>query len=989
MPESKFLKYQDRNNDLLSDTCEEEVSEVTPTAECDVCKPDACATVPSWKNLDQTKPFFNGKNCMFQITVETELTTTGYMGDPNAEETNDALREVFASHALKASEGLLMGFNKSSTSQWVSTIASQFLYDKYYLSPRENSRLKLLYSIPYRIFMRVPPGEPSNSQNKNVSDDLDGSEGTSDAHVITYTPSQVAIDLLKVRKTLNLYERYRSVFSALDGGNLIVEKTKKVFKLGPYGDSGMRKSSLLGAILIDLDSFINSKGYNMASSPGKLGWGKKNVEKFTISLSKKYKITKLELYTSGCDDPYIIQGQHLKVLRKSESFKDPTAMAYFSQLSEMLVDIEARTPMPWLEFVKKYTYPSIVETYNWPAPAATYEDPLSNASYSNTYNYPPNEAEDSAMGIIRQRLQEEGKQLGQDILSPIFGLGEAIAHRFNENLCDLTPEQVQERKTRLGLVYDGETDTYSTIFAVAQEQAFKILDSKNTPLTTLCDRAIALTGVDVSAPPPSGSAGTSPSESDQSDDGAPLVEQASEGSQGTSENTKTKLMDMLADIKVCGLTALTAETISCLMKGLTLEESLSKIIMAAFRSMPIENFGELFILLPTNRQIQIEKLASKKLKEGNLFKAGSDNENVSLQVQEIGSGMQPETLENGEGEEVPAQTTIPSDPNARRIEWRIHRPWQQTQTTDTFTQNQQSRGLEESEYSPDQTDSRGLTRTGTLAKKYQNRSSAGTDVSQMGIMEAYYASLIEVYRNDLLLIVDLLNKFPGAETVAKVLATVSCPRAPIIEPSVMDFIHDVELPFCRNNTEITLPYLRNPLENWPKRKDLTAALKEAAKYAVQQALITIITKILVKICSITGSAMCQVADTAGDAVFAGVFPNSQNDPPDRGNLSDIIATSILGSNHGREEIDSAVVKSFLFGQFSKGFLRYGSVISVLFLQKGSSTSWIKSITEGSIIGARGQLTVASTFATVSAPGNLLSKSTISSKSLRYTSIKDA
>lgn len=935
MAESKFLRYQDRNNDLLNDTCEDEVSDVKPAPDCNVCKPDACATVPNWKTLDSTKPFFNGKKCLFQITIETPLTTTAYYEDRSDADNNSSLRTVYNYYAEEAALSLLMGFNKSTDQPTIANLTSQLLFEKYYISPRENSRLKLLYSVPYKFFMSIPPGNASDSKNHK---DNASTRAQEDTHTATYVPSQVAIDLLKVRKTLNLYERYRRVFNTLDAGNLLFQSNRKVFKLEPYGDSGVRGSSQLASILISLDSFLNTKGFNMPASPGKIGWGKKTVDSFTIKFDKEYKVTELILYVDACHDPHTIRGVHLKALQETEAFKDPTAMAYFAHLKEMLNDIEARVPMPWLEFVKKYTYPPIVETYNWPAPAVAYEDPLAIAGYTPNYNYPPNEAEDAASGIIRKRLQEEGKQLGQDILSPVFGIGDAIALRFRENMCDLTPEQVNERKTRLGLVYDEETDTHTTIFAAAQEQAFKILEANNTPFTTLCEKVIDLSGVDVSSAPLSGSV-SSPTEASPENQQSPAEtpsEQSASPQEGSSENVKNKLMDIISELKVCGLSALMSETISCLMKGLTLEEGLSKIVLAAFRSMPIENFGELFILLPPQRQNQIEKLALKRLKDGSLFQAGSDNENLSQSIKNVGSGMTTGSI----GDDPPINTTQSTNSDSQRFNFSIYRPWENIESSDTFTRQQQQNGLRESQYSPDTTTTHPLNDTfgGTLVKKFQaSGPNQNLNINEMSIMEAYFASLIDVYSDDLLIIVDLLNKFPGAQTVAKILATVSCPQAPLIEPSVMDFIHDIELPFCRNNVEITLPHMRNPFHNIPKINDLTIALKEAAKYAIQQALVTVITKILIKICTLTGSSLCQVADTIGDATFAGVFPNSQNDPADRGNLSDIIATSIVGPGHSPAEVENTVAKLVeLLGSGATDFANQEDMIA--FAQDISSSS---------------------------------------------------
>ena len=75
MSESKFIKWQDRDNDGLIDVCEDVIVDVQES--CSVCKPDPSASIPNWKDLTIDEPFLNGQNCTYQITVKTSLTTTG------------------------------------------------------------------------------------------------------------------------------------------------------------------------------------------------------------------------------------------------------------------------------------------------------------------------------------------------------------------------------------------------------------------------------------------------------------------------------------------------------------------------------------------------------------------------------------------------------------------------------------------------------------------------------------------------------------------------------------------------------------------------------------------------------------------------------------------------------------------------------------------------------------------------------------------------
>ena len=69
MSESKFLKYQDKNNDGLNDVCPDE--EIVRVKNCPDCKRNPNAVVPKWKKRDVHEPWFNDKYCTYQITIKT------------------------------------------------------------------------------------------------------------------------------------------------------------------------------------------------------------------------------------------------------------------------------------------------------------------------------------------------------------------------------------------------------------------------------------------------------------------------------------------------------------------------------------------------------------------------------------------------------------------------------------------------------------------------------------------------------------------------------------------------------------------------------------------------------------------------------------------------------------------------------------------------------------------------------------------------------
>ena len=71
------------------------------------------------------------------------------------------------------------------------------------------------------------------------------------------------------------------------------------------------------------------------------------------------------------------------------------------------------------------------------------------------------------------------------------------------------------------------------------------------------------------------------------------------------------------------------EAIQCLLKGLTLEEALASILRAALNSMGVSQIGELFIGLPPDKQLELERIVNEKLKSGDIFPEGSPGQAAS------------------------------------------------------------------------------------------------------------------------------------------------------------------------------------------------------------------------------------------------------------------------------------------------------------------------------------------------------------------------
>jgi len=806
MAKSKFLEYQDKNNDALNDKCGEQIIVPEEGEDCSApeCIPDSSALVPDWKTQGNDEPWFNGKECTYQVTITTPETSLLPSADASEEESRDYVLTLFENYQSEAVNSLLVNLDKKVTDESTTTVNSYIEHTQYDLDARTSSRLKLLYSIPEKYFTPL-----EGTSQEEEEDDEESTEDGSDVTVVFEGLKNLNLKLIRIRKALFLYGRYYKVFRVLEGANLIFEDSGKIFDLEPYGDMTMFGDSTLGQVLPALDSFLNSKQLDIPNS-GKIGsgWSKDKIIKLTLTFAPGYsRLKKIEAETEGCIEPVVFKGRLLRSLNTRESFKDPTALAYFAQVEEMHQALTARTPMDWKDYVVQFTFPTIIEKVN-------YRIDEDDESGSN----------ESTLTCMADALLEEGKQLGQDILDPVFSLGDAISYKFHLNVCK-NAQGAQEEKEALGLqasqqqrqqsyadraralgssittVKDPSNPQNSqSIYAFAQEQAYKQIEANQNSFEMLCMNFI-------------------------------MAKTA--GSLSIDDIFATTF----DRIKLCGLQALLLDTIGCLMKGTTLEASLASITKSALSAMSIDNFGSLFVGLPPAKQDALNKLVQAKLSSGDFFKDDSQNQALS---DRIASGA------------------------------KIELPWQTTRSYPVRT----------------------------LATQF-DLGGAHDSLNEDIVMEAYTRALIEEYGDDLLALVDLLNEFPGAPLIANIIATLDCPVAPLFDPPIMDFIKDLELPFCRDIGDITLPALQNPFGWIPAKMDISAALFEAVTLAVQAALIEIMMKIMVKICELFGSFVCKALEVTGDLAAALVTGNSNE-------FADIVKASICGPDASDEDVNDTI-----------------------------------------------------------------------------------
>ena len=461
MSESKFLQYQDTNMDKIHDDCPE-MPYVPQEVNCLECSPNPNAIVLDWTKRKVHEPMLNERNCHYWVTATDAIRTT----------TADGLDVIYEDNRRHAIEELLKALDKDDSDESIEKIEAVTIDQDWYLDVRPFSHVKLLYAIPFEELKDIPQKEevPDSEEEEDDPDDIK----------IMYDASEIKLFNIRVRKGLSLYGRYFKVFQKLEGGNIKFVDDNKIFNLDEYGDLTIfSTSSHMSDMLNNLDSFLNSKGYNLEGVGSAWAiftsdfWTNEGVVKIEFKFSAKddYKLTRMKVYGESCPNrPRWFKKPACNELMRKGGWNDKTARHYWAKMSQMEAELTARSPRSWLEFVKAYTYPEIYV--------------ISNPAYTNT------DTEQDITSCVTNALADEVKQLGEDIMDDVFSIGDAVAYRFHKNVCIYSKEDQLKKFKDLGLEDDPERGENTTIGAMAMEQAFGEIEKGGNHFAKVCANAL-------------------------------------------------------------------------------------------------------------------------------------------------------------------------------------------------------------------------------------------------------------------------------------------------------------------------------------------------------------------------------------------------------------------------------------------------------------------------------------------------------------------
>jgi len=891
--ESKFLKWQDTNGDMLPDVCPDDIPKRENT--CLPCSPNPRANVPEWKIRNQSQPFLNEKLCKYQISYLTKEGSLGYYDGITKKESDEKLDNIWEHYALEwdndvrnalpsswlqtvshrkgeprkgAIRSLLDWKGKDTSDESVQKIKDALEKTEYYLAPNPGSYVQLLYSVDYSVLEDLPDAEP-----KDTSEEEEPGDKT-----VQYSSGDMVLNQIKVRKGIHLWSRYLKVFRMLESSNLVFTETGKILNLEDYGDSGpFDMYGQVSIVQLELDSWLNQQGVNLPNT-GNWGQMSQNVEEIEITVTGEYKLKKIKVWTDMCNEMPIEFGKdRVEGLATQPGWRDSTAVAYFMQLGDIASDLSAREEQPWLEMVQKYTYPKVHVV----GPGAGQIMPSGKTSTTT---------------CIANALAAEGKQLGHQLLDEfgeeMFGIGDAIAYKFMDQLCANSqgvidaaketgqgqgatpveappPEKIEKPNEGKPPEKRAKAKKKPTMMAAAMEQAFKEIDPSDQIYAKFCLNML----------------------------------RGLAGNRGMAVGDYQDAISAysLERIKVCGMFDLLTSVVECLTKGVSLEKALGIMLKNALTAMTYDDFGKLFIGLSPEKQQKLDALVRKNLEEGKYLegftKKHTDEEKAAMTPAQR---LEAEAKEKETGDKPFGKITF-------------SRPWED----DEAKAAQARRGAVSNGLGQDvplgqasmQTDlqqsqtERGQTRR-TIAKSLDVASVAKEQgLSSNKIFEAYILALLEEFSENYLALLDKLNDFPGAQIISFLITSLDCPRPPLWNPGLDDFVKSVTLPFCRNNAEITMPRLDWPSWWWPILYDPWGFLFKELKKKLEELLFKYTILLIIKVCELVGRAICKALEITGQAIaslpaqIAGTTT-----------LSDIIRDSICGPETPDQEVEDTVVQ---------------------------------------------------------------------------------
>ena len=464
------------------------------------------------------------------------------------------------------------------------------------------ARTRVKISVPVEYFERIPRRlevEPTTEFETKLEVTIDGNQ---------YFPY-----FRRSCHALNVFANQYDRWVTLDGGSLIEMSTASADASGSKPKNNIPVHVDLRDQADMLEAFRDNIAEMIKEATGLTFRGFNQLEKITFKFEEpepdKLRLVQVIVNKPGCPDIIFSEDSneyHTKGIFKSymkmAPFKQSRVLYYVGSLPEMDIALQAREPMPWLEFVTKFTYPGLEVFYGESTSSLMNDVSMLECFADSTLG-------DTAVDEFIDAMLDIG-----------LGIPDAILAQFSESTCKTREEVRKEWKeiSQGDYLADFKEEMRCQYRRAMTLEKTKI--EQDDPwlekvLEAIQEQKAAVNAVKadyqttIPADPAYGKCGK-----------AAKVDKSVKLTRAQKQDRRKKIKDekdlwrrINDKLGWCGWAALVMSAIDCVAQGLTEENALDALVGAAFDAMSNAHFERVLVGLDPETQKAIQALAEEEL----------------------------------------------------------------------------------------------------------------------------------------------------------------------------------------------------------------------------------------------------------------------------------------------------------------------------------------------------------------------------------------
>ena len=574
---------------------------------CPICQENPFAYVPDFTLMENGEVFFDGKRCLQSIVLTvpspilegpdyTELNNPAYILSKKAEGirlildyynksdiatvyyyvendskegAGDTIAQVIGGPAGEQAVALsafipvipnpIPGYQLVSEERNVVEELLQYTEYEFRIPIQQKAQSRILISIPVEYLDRCP--DKAITEPKTIfQTDLE----------VTINGDDFKPFFRRVNKAFRFYHKQLQRWSTLEGGKLV--------ELTDNGEPGPSvflnldtEANLIDTFQNTIENFIEDIGLSVDQfKPAKL------IEKIVLKFEPKedakqgIKLKEIILNKPGCPDIVFnevnadTRAKFIQLLKQAPMGESRT-LYYIGALPEMDIDLTALTPVPWLEFITKYTWPGLQVFYGDNSNSMLNDPTMAACLASSTFNAESDPTVDQFMSFVSDTA---------------LSLPDAILDKFSQNTC-LTREDK----------FKNPFEDFDSI-EIALEEAKKRIAGDNPYLQDFFDRLEASLAI-TATPLPKEIRGT-----------------------GLKKGLQNLIWEDFFDrLKWCGWISLMLKAVECVSQNLGVEDAQKALVEASFNAMETAHVERVLIGLPPEAQQAVFDSLEEELKK--------------------------------------------------------------------------------------------------------------------------------------------------------------------------------------------------------------------------------------------------------------------------------------------------------------------------------------------------------------------------------------